>query len=86
MDTIYCVECPKELKLPETDRVRRINNNNKPFCDIFFPPKTPYPSFKHTTTDSREEKPYHAHTHAHCPLIEIHSSNSYVTGKKNTIQ
>lgn len=70
MDTIYCVECPKELQLPATDRVRKINNNNKPFCDIFFPPKTPYPSFKHTTTArKRKIKPYHAHSNTHMPTV-----------------
>lgn len=63
MDTIYCVECPKELKLPKTDdRVRRINSNNKQFCDIFFP-TTPYRrSNSHIHTGRREQANLTLHT------------------------
>lgn len=73
MDTIYCVECPKELKLPETDRVRWINNNNKPFLWHIFHPTIPCRhSNPHSLTQTAEIKKILpcTYTHTYCPHIE----------------
>lgn len=72
MDTIYCVECPKELKLPETDRVRKINNNNKPFCDIFFPRKH-LTLHSNTQPQTAEEEKTLPCTHKYTHMSTVHS-------------
>lgn len=75
IDTCYCVVCSKKNgKLTtQTDRDRKTNNNNKPYCEGFFPQTPSWFTLEHR---QQKEKPT---MHTHCPHFEI-NSNSLRTG------
>lgn len=63
IDTSYCVVCSETKKkcTIQTDRHRKINNNNKPLCEGFFP-QTPYP-FTHEHRQQKLKPIVHTHTY-----------------------